>query len=82
MKKPDRCATWGACVCSRMWRHWQSAIEDLEPVPNEIACAQVMLHAMLSCVQYRCPDAKFRSAATLQLLHPIWREEIKCDGSY
>lgn len=80
-KKPDRCETWGECVCSHLWRHWQAAIEDHLVDPHEIACAQVMLNAMLSCVAYRCPDAKFRSAAAMQLLHPIWSRDLQgeCD---
>jgi len=79
--KPDRCHTWPGCVCGRLWLHWQSAIGDLEPEPSEIECARVMLEAMLSCVAYRCPDGRFRSQATLQLLHPIWKDDHECAGN-
>jgi hypothetical protein len=78
-KKPDRCVTWGSCVCSHLWRHWQIAIEDNLVDSTEIASAQIMLNAMLSCVAYRCPDAKFRHAAALQLMHPIWSADLHCE---
>jgi len=66
--KPERCNRWPDCICAEKWRHYQDApIEHFEE-------AGPVLQATLACVSANCPNPKFRAAATLQLLHPIWTE--------
>jgi hypothetical protein len=85
MKKPkpedELCRGWPRCVCNHLWRHWETAIDNMDGSTEEFEVARVMLNTMLECIVWRCPDAKFRSAATLQLLHPVWREDLQCDFS-
>lgn len=69
--KPDVCNRWPACVCGQHWLFYQSA-----PVEYFVN-AEPIINAMLSCIVERCPDAKVRSAATIQLLHPIFRRQQK-----
>jgi hypothetical protein len=74
--EPDRCHQWPKCVCNRLWLHWQQAVGELGTEPEEIEAAQAMLNAMLACVSCRCPDWRFRRAASLQLMHPIWSADL------
>ncbi len=71
MKKrdPDICHRWPACVCREHWLFYQAA-----PVEYFVN-AEPIINAMLSCIVERCPDARVRSAATIQLLHPIFRHQ-------
>ena len=68
-RDPDTCRRWPACVCGQHWLFYQDA-----PV-EYFANAEPIINAMLSCIVERCPDPKVRSAATIQLLHPIFRPQ-------
>jgi hypothetical protein len=81
LNEPERCHQWPRCVCNRMWAHWDKALDDLGPEPEELRCAQVMINVMLACVECRCPDWRFRQAASVQLLSPVWAADLQCDGS-
>jgi hypothetical protein len=67
-READRCHRWPECSCGERWRYYQSApIEHFEH-------AQPIIEAMLACVSERCPDARARAHATVQLLNPIFAE--------
>ena len=63
------CRRWPGCVCGEHWLFYQSAPVDY------FLNAEPIINAMLSCIVERCPDARVRSAATIQLLHPIFRRQ-------
>jgi len=66
--KADTCRAWPECTCGDRWAFYQ----DVPALDFE--SAGPVLHATLACVAHRCPDLRARQHATVQLLHPVWRD--------
>jgi hypothetical protein len=79
-----RCLFWPDCSCHRKLQHWEAVLEWNDPaVPppteEQAYIAEVDIYVMLSCLAHRCPVARIRKQATVQLLNPYWNAQRRLD---
>jgi hypothetical protein len=73
-----RCLFWPDCSCHRKLQHWEAKVLEWNnpavppPTEDEAYIAEVDIYLMLSCLSHRCPLARIRKQATVQLLNPFW----------
>ncbi|WP_426410036.1 hypothetical protein [Bradyrhizobium ganzhouense] len=78
-RRRDLCPDWPHCRCARKFNNtdWLPFDPQDALTADEFDAMMFEVVFLLSCLSRHCPDHKLRENAQVQLLHPVFRDELR-----